>query len=78
VHVGQQVVHGPAQQFLVADGDEPGGDAGLPGSLRIGDPAPLDAAGGERAEVDRVPLPGGMLIEAGQPAGSRNRRRPAA
>ncbi len=55
VHVGQQVVHGPAQQFLVADGDEPGGDAGLPASPRIGDPGPLDAAGGQRADIGSGP-----------------------
>jgi hypothetical protein len=67
VHVGQQVVHGPAQQFLVADGDEPGGDAGLPGSPRIGDPGPLDAAGGQRADIDRLVLPGRSMSSTSRP-----------
>ena len=66
-HVGEQVVDGPAQHFPVTDGDQAGRGARLPGPRGIGDPGPLDAVVHQSGDIDRIPLPLGMLIEASQP-----------
>jgi hypothetical protein len=66
-HVGEQVVDGPAQHLPIADGDQVGRDVRSPGPRGIGDLGPLDAVVHQDGEIDRIPLPLGMLVEASQP-----------
>src|SRR5690348_2624733 len=64
-HVAEDVVDGPAQQFLVPGDFEATGDVALPGPLRAGRPGRLRAFGHQGAEVDGLPLPAGVLVEPG-------------
>ena len=66
-HVAEDVVEGPAQQFLVAGGHQAVRDVGVPGALRVGDPRTGGALADQAGEVDRVVPPFRRLVQAGQP-----------
>jgi hypothetical protein len=66
-HVGEQVVDGPAQQFLVPGGHEAGGDLRPPRPLRVGDLGPFGTSVDQGGEIDQVVLLVGMLVEPRQP-----------
>ena len=60
-HVAQNVVDGPAEQFLVPGDLQATGDVAAPGPVRVSGAGPLHALGGQRAEIDWLAL---LLIGA--------------
>src|ERR1700684_1384419 len=50
-HVGEQIVGGAAQQFLITGHQESRVDGRVPGTVRVGDPGPLDAARPQRGKA---------------------------